>query len=122
MKKGIAFLSLAMIMATPAFSESLLRNRVDNLMNSTQTFFGDDSSEHEVRSLQDRVSLLDEEQRQMLTLLEGKRQEREELAGRLLQMGEETPPPVLLNSIDVTGMSDNSTCLTTYRGVTIHCW
>lgn len=122
MKKGIALLSLAIVMATPAFSESLLRNRVDNLMNSTQAFFGDDSTDHEVRSLQDKVSLLDEEQRQMLTLLEGKRQEREELAGRLVQMGEEAPPPVLLNSIDVTGMSDANTCLTTYRGVTIHCW
>lgn len=109
-----------------ASAQSLLRDQIDNTLNNVQSMFGDDSVEHEVRRLSDRIRLLDNEQTTMLSVLEGKRQEREQAAQALQALGVAPPPPVLSQPVTVPpgtpGLPEGATCLMSLSQTPIACW
>lgn len=119
--------ALAAILATLPFTasaQSLIRDRIDNTINNIQSMLGDDSADHEVRRLSDRIRLLDTEQERMLALIEAKRLEREEAAAALAALGVTPPPPVIMTPVPVPGGEGQPErmCITTPGGTPLYCW
>lgn len=124
MKKILIATALLAALGTQASAQGLIRQQIDNTLNNVQTMLGDDSVDHEVRRLSDRLTLLDTEQQTMLGALEGKRQERENVAAALANLGVQTPPPVLQLPVTVPGTlgEEDKTCLLSFSGTPIACW
>ena len=119
--------ALAAVLATlplTVSAQSLIRERIDNTMNNIQSMLGDDSADHEVRRLSDRIQLLDTEQQKMLALIEAKRVEREEAAAALAALGVTPPPPVIMTPVTLPGAEGQPErmCITTPGGTPLHCW
>lgn len=124
MRTALITTALILTVAGPASAQGLIRQQIDNTLNNVQTMLGDDSPDHEIRRLSDRLRLLDTEQERMLGVLESKRQERENIAAALAERGIETPPPVLQTPVMVPDSSSGETrhCLMSFSGTPIVCW
>lgn len=107
-----------------ASAESLIRGHIDNGLNKLQATFGENTPEHQVRTLSDQVSLLDTEIERLLAVIEGKRQQREAAAAELALLGVQSPPPVIQTPVPVPQPDGQppKTCLLSFTGTPLHCW
>lgn len=107
-----------------ASAESLIRGHIDNGLNKLQATFGENTPEHQVRTLSDQVSLLDTEIERLLGVIEGKRQQREAAAAELALLGVQSPPPVIQTPVPVPQPDGQppKTCLLSFTGTPLHCW
>lgn len=107
-----------------ASADSLIRGHIDNGLNKLQATFGENTPEHQARTLQDEVSLHDTEIRRLLGVIEGKRQQREAAAAELALMGIASPPPVIQAPVPVPQADGQppKTCLLSFSGTPLHCW
>lgn len=117
-----ALLTAASVNAASA--ESLIRGHIDNGLNKLQATFGENTPEHQVRTLSDQVSLLDTEIERLLGVIEGKRQQREAAAAELALLGVQSPPPVIQTPVPVPQPDGQppKTCLLSFTGTPLHCW
>lgn len=107
-----------------ASAQSLIRGHIDNGLNKIQSAFGENTPEHQVRTLSDQVSLLDTEIERLLGVIEGKRQQREAAAAELALLGVQSPPPVIQTPVPVPQPDGQppKTCLLSFTGTPLHCW
>lgn len=123
MKTAMMSTLAVLALSAPAGAQGLLRQHIDNALNKAESVLGNDSAEHDARSLSDLIGLRDTEMERMLQILGQKAAEREEAAQALRALGGTPPEPrIIVPDATLQDPETGRKCLTTLSGVPIACW